>query len=660
MSNPYPTRLLRDVPVIFLQMNDAVGSATAADSSGNANHGGTITGDTFGSTGVLNADPQHSVLLDGTGGMLIPEAASTVLVNTATIKMTVRYASTPADNTRFAEHGNGAFLSVGVGGTGGGTSGHLMVLFYDGASNKIADSGVAASTLVNKLVEVIATVDGGAAKQLKIYVNGVLKATTTIAAGFTYAPADAITTIGQNTAGGRKYTGNLSNFALFNTVLSAATIAAQYAAGAYCLNLPRQQPWAGNVNIARRYRDCGSNGNSMRLLAIGDSIMANLQGALQRSLKPGKWVGFIGTQSVSTSQGNLGIGLATVSSSAGTISTSGNALTIFTANGSAAPDGGSVGDTGCVFARVDFSTPDRWAQAMSAGDFIFEALARGVQPVVESLILKTAGGGDGTFFFAYVPNNVQETRVPAVSGYVTASGTGYSKVTLTLPLDANATPGISNLVGYRLDNSGTGVNGKTLTIGNHFHLSTGEAGFEFGSIAVGGTTATQWAGADGIYPDAYLQALSTNYGVTDYLVILGANDGDTNLITDIPLLFARLRSLTPGCGILLGSMYELATGWGVDRQAKQEAQLRAIAIADGNCLYLDLYHPLGPYQLNYANTGLDPADPFYDNYGIGDGEHPDDTGRVRVVERIDATLLMASYAGTFTPRQGPFRGSLGG
>lgn len=539
-------------------------------------------------------------------------------------------------NSAIVSHGSGPDFEIVL------VAGVYQAHLRDSGGVKTLNSGI---TINGSWYHLIATFDGAT---FCLYVNGTLAASTA-AGAISYGAHTKEFYIGEQAGGTSLAAMSAEKCAVYPTALTAIQVKNHYAAATTSYRVASVVPWSGNASIARRFRDCGTNSVSMKMLAIGDSITVNMGAGLQRCLKPGKWVGFLAGLEVSAPDVNCAIQLVTVDTSWGTWATDTGGTYTFTSNGGTTHNSNGGGGDGVLSSNAVavsvIESPFAYAHELHNGDFLFESLCRGVQPAYTVFLKQTATGDNNQFFAGLnVSQGAAQQRQPT-SGTLTCSGSGWMSVSMLLPATYPAQPTVGQPGFYSIDNFVTTA-GKTLTIHPWARITTGEAGFEFGNIAVGGTTLAQWSAANGIYSDDVIGTYCTAAGVDTFMVMLGANDGViTNYQAHLTALIARLRGLKTGCSIILVGSYELTHAWGNSSNNGQMADVcRTTAAADGNMLYLDLYRAFGPWQVNYANTASGSA--FYDTFGIGDGVHPSDIGRRGFAELVNSLLQLAATGGS--------------
>lgn len=468
----------------------------------------------------------------------------------------------------------------------------------------------------------------GTTATFTLTVNGIVySGTKTITSAAYVMASDNYFRIGLSTGLGL-FTGYAEKILLSATCFSADTIAVLSAFCTAVTGVPPTVPFFGNAAIAKRLLT-----GRMRALMIGDSIMVRTQAAILRCLPCQKITGFFTGVAVSQDDQNYGVQLQNQTVSGITAATpSPNDLTsTFTEATGSAPAGNS-NSTLLAFATV----PSAWNMlaTLHNGDFIREADSRNVQLTAEMMVCGNTTSGDGAnFFMAGMYDNVQQVPTIGAQTYIPANvGNGtWQKTSVTYPTNI---PPSGLTVGLRMPSAATMNNGKTIKFLNYLHITTGENGFEFGSLALGGSSLDYWAATytgsgtsrsfsgvnyyPGIYPDANIAALCTLGNVDTFMVSLGTNGETlgtgtngifsngayasvTEMATGIANLMARFRAIVPGAAFIFFSPYELTANYGNSRLSMYDSAYRQAVANDpiGNSLYLDTYHAIGPYQKNF-------------------------------------------------------------
>ena len=135
----------------------------------------------------------------------------------------VYYTATPANGSRFISEGSQNILILQV------LAGNLKASLWDG-SQKDADSGISASSMVGKWFHILATSDGSTEK---IYINGVLSGSISVGATSYCCGTDRSVTLGANSGGGGGFFGGkLDDVRIYNRALSASEVTQLYNLGA--------------------------------------------------------------------------------------------------------------------------------------------------------------------------------------------------------------------------------------------------------------------------------------------------------------------------------------------------------------------------------------------------------------------------------------------
>jgi PKD repeat protein len=220
----YRSLVLADGPVSYWRLGDAPGT-TAADSAG-SNTGSARGGVIFGAPGALIGDPDASMGFDGTSGYVsVANSANLNLTGDLTVEAWVQPGPL-SGTTRAVVH---------KGGTGGYPSYQYRIgltssnfwrgTVYVGSNNLTVTSPSIASTL--GWTHLVMT---RSASTLKLYLNGVAVATTTVTG--TLNTSTGILAIGRTGAVSVDYfKGSIDEVAVYPTALPAAAIAEHYRVG---------------------------------------------------------------------------------------------------------------------------------------------------------------------------------------------------------------------------------------------------------------------------------------------------------------------------------------------------------------------------------------------------------------------------------------------
>jgi len=208
--------VLADNPIAYWRLGEGSGT-TAADASGNGRNGVYTGGVTLGVPGALNGDTDTADRFDGVDDSVqVPDDSALSLNGSWTIEFWARQITYP-------DNGFAGLLYKGDGGSKNGYS--LWVDPYGGMwlwrKNDAISSGVGA--LTSSFRYFVLTYDGTNAQW---YVDGVLTSTT--AASWPANTGTAALAIGKSDVYGND---DIDEMALYNSALSAAQIAAHYAAG---------------------------------------------------------------------------------------------------------------------------------------------------------------------------------------------------------------------------------------------------------------------------------------------------------------------------------------------------------------------------------------------------------------------------------------------
>lgn len=207
----------------YWKMDEASGTTTVSDASGNSNTG-TSTG-TSASTNVTSGKFGNSRSFNGTDQYI---SATSIQPTNVTVAAWVNFGSSVTTNHAFiaAQSGEGAsnigsyFLRKD---TSVGESGTFSFFIYNGSGY---EPRVTATTIpsANTWYHVVGTFDGS---NLKIYVNGVLENTRSRATSISYGTGNFL--IGaQGSLTSNLFSGNIDETRIYNRALSSAEISALY------------------------------------------------------------------------------------------------------------------------------------------------------------------------------------------------------------------------------------------------------------------------------------------------------------------------------------------------------------------------------------------------------------------------------------------------
>lgn len=228
MSDYYSDVILADGPVGYWRLNDAVGSGTVADSSGNGYTGTVNGGVTLGETGFL-ASAATCAKFDGSTGYISCATANYFTGGDISVEgWILQLVRQPW--ARLLDFGNGpASDNIFVTTSAGNNDGPTMFGVYQGATaSQWGTPGLEALGQWYHFVGVLSGTDQ------VMYVNGVAVVTNTgSVVDNNVSRADNY--IGHsNWAGDSYYNGYLAEVAVYNKALTAQQVANHYAAG--CMN----------------------------------------------------------------------------------------------------------------------------------------------------------------------------------------------------------------------------------------------------------------------------------------------------------------------------------------------------------------------------------------------------------------------------------------
>ena len=222
-SLAYRANVLADTPLTYYRLGDAVGSGTAADSSGNGRTGTVNGGVTFGEAGLLAGDTDTAALFDGsTGYVALPTTGLPTGAQPWTLEAWISASSFGGGGARgtilgFGTYANDSMATLQV--YNNGTSTQLVLSCYS------ADIAATAALSLNTTYHVVGTYDG---VSTRLYVNGALAASGT----FALTIANAFANIGAgNSPATDLFAGIVDEAAIYTYALSADRIAAHYQMG---------------------------------------------------------------------------------------------------------------------------------------------------------------------------------------------------------------------------------------------------------------------------------------------------------------------------------------------------------------------------------------------------------------------------------------------
>lgn len=227
----YSTVVLADAPLAYYRLGEASGTALL-DSSGNTGRNGVYTGaPALGSPGLLATEVDTCVTFNGSSQFAtVPWAAwqnSASFTVEAWIRSTGSGIRSIVDRDHYGDRRAWQFRLV---------NGSLEFLRVSDATGSISViTASAAGSLTDGLPHhVVATYDG---TNVRLYIDGVLRQTTAMAGGILQPASATLLSIGANRSNSDDgpsafFLGSVDEVALYGAELSAARVAAHYAAGA--------------------------------------------------------------------------------------------------------------------------------------------------------------------------------------------------------------------------------------------------------------------------------------------------------------------------------------------------------------------------------------------------------------------------------------------
>jgi signal peptidase I len=229
---PYKTNVLADTPWGYYEMEEASGG-TATDSSGNnrsGSYGGTVT---YRQTGALTRVPGYSMLL-GSNGRLI--AGTTTISNPTTFSVEVWFKTTTTSGGKLIGFENSRNQSSGT------YDRHVFMrndgkLSYGGWSNggttMITTTAAYNDGIWHHMVVTGRPITGSTLQSSNLYIDGVRVATgntTAVSnyAGYWRAGAGNLPSV-TGAPSSVTFEGNIDNFAVYTTELSATRVEIHYA-----------------------------------------------------------------------------------------------------------------------------------------------------------------------------------------------------------------------------------------------------------------------------------------------------------------------------------------------------------------------------------------------------------------------------------------------
>lgn len=226
----YDNEVLAKSPLAWWKLNDASGSSTAADSSGNA-HSGTPTSVTFGNTSEAVSGNTSASFASASSSHILTSynpALGTALTVEGWVNL--NGLTQPTAFGRIIANSFSDFDSKGFELYHNGTSGQFWI------GNGTTNAGVIGGTVpATGWTHLAGTYDGST---IKLYVNGVLAGSTSFSGSVPAGSATGIG-IGYNPAySGDFINGLIAECAVYGTALSATQIAAHYTAGPTATGTP--------------------------------------------------------------------------------------------------------------------------------------------------------------------------------------------------------------------------------------------------------------------------------------------------------------------------------------------------------------------------------------------------------------------------------------
>lgn len=218
----YASEVLADSPLLYWRLGEASGT-TAADASGNGRTGTYAGSPTLGASGLLTGDSNTAATFSGSSGQYLSGAAPAT-TSAFTFEFWLNIASTGVTRALANRYPSATgdrifFLQVNSGGA--------LTLALRNAAGTNANVTGTATVAGSGRHHVVITYDGSATR---IYVDGVLDATTTAATG-ALANVTPDLEIAARAASPAWTAGTFDEVALYGTALSAARVSAHYTAG---------------------------------------------------------------------------------------------------------------------------------------------------------------------------------------------------------------------------------------------------------------------------------------------------------------------------------------------------------------------------------------------------------------------------------------------
>ena len=217
-SFKYPDAVFADSPIAYYRLVDAT-DVTSNHYNGVVN--GTVT---FGQTGALTNDPNPAALFDGsTGWIRLPTNVNGNLQSAFSVELWQKLSTSSL----------GSFTLLLAASTGADAVGYQLewsgttALFFEvGNGTTFGRATYTTNAVAGQWLHLVGTYDGS---NVRLYVNGVLQATTAYSGGAistTNNPA-----IGALSGGGDFFPGTIDEVAIYNSALSGTRVAAHYTAG---------------------------------------------------------------------------------------------------------------------------------------------------------------------------------------------------------------------------------------------------------------------------------------------------------------------------------------------------------------------------------------------------------------------------------------------
>jgi RHS repeat-associated protein len=218
----YSAAVTADAPAGYWRLGEPVGTATAADVSGNANNG-SYTAATLGLAGALSGDPSTAAGFDGSSSFVSVPDATSLRPASFTLEAWLKTSSSATSALIAKPYTAGSSLSYGLKLVGG-----KAVATVETASGSY--SATSSRSVNDGQWHLLDGSYDAATNTLKIYVDGTSDATTTTAGSLRYNPL-AVQLGRYDATAGQYLNGQVDELAVYASALSSTRLLAHWDAG---------------------------------------------------------------------------------------------------------------------------------------------------------------------------------------------------------------------------------------------------------------------------------------------------------------------------------------------------------------------------------------------------------------------------------------------